>query len=152
LSALSIIGKSPFQFDYNPQQGHEPPGSAKASSPHKTFTVYVHAEPDYLHRTRIKESPIHGRWPQEQSLFHQTSFARSALRLAVPRDMAWEGLSDWETGGQLEGPDSHAALLSKEKHFIETRVRRKMTQPGFRSLTELYNSRHKSDKGQPEKQ
>ncbi|KXX81813.1 hypothetical protein MMYC01_202987 [Madurella mycetomatis] len=147
-SAVGIIARSPLQFDYRPEHDHAPASSVKKPSANKTFTVTIFREPDYKHKTHIKESPVYGRWPQEESLFHETSFARGALRLAVPRDMAWEGLSDWETGGQLEGPETHASLLSGKKDFAEARLLRKMNRSTFRSLTELYTARHGTNKAQ----
>lgn len=56
--------------------------------------------------------------------------------------MAWNGLSDWETGGQLDDPQIRASSLAGKKDFAAARQLRKMNKGNFRSLVELYNARN----------
>ncbi|KAL2757937.1 hypothetical protein ACRALDRAFT_2025622 [Sodiomyces alcalophilus JCM 7366] len=62
----------------------------------KQFTVHIFPASEYVHSAAIRSSPLHGPWPdgrRETAMF-------SALKRSMPRGIASDGLSDWESGGQ----------------------------------------------------
>ncbi|KAK3403457.1 hypothetical protein B0T20DRAFT_26893 [Sordaria brevicollis] len=74
----------------------------------KTFTVEAFSETEYPHKDHIRMSPLYGPWPLEHDLDLDRSspskqnmtLTRAALRASVPKDMAYDGLHDWESAGQ----------------------------------------------------
>ncbi|KAK3897381.1 hypothetical protein C8A05DRAFT_39069 [Staphylotrichum tortipilum] len=94
----------------------------------KTFLVKITPSPSHAHKTTLRASPLHGRWPapQQQALFDECSVARAALRRVVPGDMAFAGLTDWEGCGQLRAEeDGPAVVLGSRRSFVERRRRGK---------------------------
>lgn len=156
--ALTLIARSPLQFDYACEKGAQAASrvastaptdsSADPETPNKTFTIGIWEKPDYGHNTRIRESPIYGQWKESESLFQQTSLATPALRHSVPQSMAWRGLVDWESSGQLEGQVALPSFLSTKKDYVLARRTRQANKPVFRSLAEAYNTRDAKTEGQ----
>ncbi|KAK4038030.1 hypothetical protein C8A01DRAFT_17845 [Parachaetomium inaequale] len=165
--ALSLVAKSPLQFDYAARQGR----SNRTTTAPKTFLVKITEKPDYSHKTRIREALIYGRWPspgpepepqpefgqqqqqqqQQQygdrdpaALFREDSLPRAALRAACPRDMAWAGLTDWESAGQLDG-DGGAGLSHKGDYAQARLMKRGRNDSWFESLAEVYLARHERE-------
>ncbi|KAG7288611.1 hypothetical protein NEMBOFW57_004965 [Staphylotrichum longicolle] len=141
--ANDLVARSPLQFDCVTEQ--RAPGSKAPSTtvPTTTFLVKITAKSDYKHKPRIAESPLHGRWPTQQSIFASGSPMSAALRDAVPRDMAWEGLADWDSCGQLDEDNPPAAkLVSNSDYTAARKERRERRRADWDSLMEAYNARH----------
>ncbi|OLN85635.1 hypothetical protein CCHL11_05785 [Colletotrichum chlorophyti] len=62
----------------------------------KDFTVHIFPAPTYIHTAAIKASPLHGPWSQPR---RETTMS-STLKASLPKNVAADGLSDWESGGQ----------------------------------------------------
>ncbi|KAL2257435.1 hypothetical protein VTK26DRAFT_176 [Humicola hyalothermophila] len=157
-TVAGLVEKSPLQFDYVPEHGHQA-GAAAGTTPDsttstKTFTVTIQEQPNHMHRTRIRESLLYGRWPEQDKLLSQNSLSIAALRWSVPRDLAWAGLVDWESHGQLDGPGALGAWLDSDQDYVQARTIRQKNKVGFDSLVEAFNSRnerkgnHKRDSSQ----
>lgn len=165
MAAENIISKSPLQFDFVPEQtdavgpfvpsipGHsnEITGSerGKQGTDRKTtFTVTLFPAPRHAHHLSIWGSPLHGPWPDdEQGPFKADSLTTAALRNTIPKDMVWKGLTDWETGGQLE--DFEATQHSRPFTFIERRFRLRALHE--RSLMNIFLAARKARGSQQEK-
>lgn len=144
--AQQLVANSPLQFDFDRQPAANLPASARASSvprkdpTKKTFTVHAFSGEKHTHFRDIEMSPLYGPWPDERSPFDQTSFlhdglAGSALRHAIPQDMAATGLRDWETGA---GP-SNAMGDVRDYVALRERVRKLRSQP-VQSVAEMYEA------------
>ncbi|GKT49066.1 uncharacterized protein ColSpa_09247 [Colletotrichum spaethianum] len=64
----------------------------------KDFTVYIFPAPTYIHSAAIKASPLHGPWPKSR----RETVMSATLKESMPKDVTTDGLSDWETGGQVK--------------------------------------------------
>lgn len=145
--AHSLIERSPLQFDYVPQQGRgngAADSTANPASANKTFLVKIIEKSEYKHKTHIKESLTYGRWPEHDTLFLEDSLPKGALRQACPRDMAYNGMTDWESCGQLDEGDALSTWLSQKGDFVQARHARKQRQSAFESLLEIHNAKHGS--------
>jgi hypothetical protein len=141
--ARGLIERSPLQFDYVPQQsrGHSVADNP-ATAANKTFLVKIIEKSEYRHKTHIKESLTYGRWPEHDTLFLEDSLPKGALRQACPRDMAYNGMTDWESCGQLDEGDSLSTWLSQKGDFVQARHARKQRQSAFESLLGIYSAKH----------
>jgi hypothetical protein len=143
--ARGLIARSPLQFDYVPQQSRgngAADSSTTAASANKTFLVKIIEKSEYRHKTHIKESLTYGRWPEHDTLFLEDSLPKGALRQACPRDMAYNGMTDWESCGQLDEGDSLSTWLSQKGDFVQARHARKQRQSAFESLLGIYSAKH----------
>lgn len=155
--AQNLIAKSPFQFDYVAQkQAHEAAAAAAAAAPpttptptgvQKTFRVKIVEKPEYKHKTRMRDLTTYDRWPELHALFQPSSIPRAALQQAVPRDMAFHGLADWESAGQLDGDDTPSTRFSFNTDYVRARSARRAKKPAFESLAEAYKARHGDGEG-----
>lgn len=144
-TAIGLVAQSPLQFDYVPERGHQA-GAPASTAPNpttsnKTFILSIQEQPNHMHKTRIRESLLYGRWPEQAKLLSQTSLAMAALRWSVPRDLAHAGLVDWESHGQLEGPAALGTFLKSNQDYVQARSIRQRNKVAFDSLVEAYNSR-----------
>ncbi|KAL2264762.1 hypothetical protein VTJ83DRAFT_7272 [Remersonia thermophila] len=158
--AADLIESSPLEFDYVPQpRSHasppSPPSPASTASAaatanttslsrgKKTFLVKITEHPNYPHKTRIRESPLYGRWPEHDgALWHNDSVPKAVLAKELPRDLARRGLADWESCGQLgDGDDAAVApwLSRKADYAMARRLKRERT-PAWESLMEMYRA------------
>ncbi|EFQ28200.1 hypothetical protein CGRA01v4_11794 [Colletotrichum graminicola] len=64
----------------------------------KDFTVHIFPAPTYIHSAAIKASPLHGPWPKSR----RETVMSATLKESIPKNVAADGLSDWETGGQVK--------------------------------------------------
>ncbi|GJC89156.1 hypothetical protein ColLi_11994 [Colletotrichum liriopes] len=64
----------------------------------KDFTVHIFPAPTYIHSAAIKASPLHGPWPKSR----RETVMSATLKESMPKDVTADGLSDWETGGQIK--------------------------------------------------
>ncbi|CAK7265331.1 hypothetical protein SEPCBS57363_001527 [Sporothrix epigloea] len=88
--------------------------SSKSSLSHRSFVVSVFPSPDYHHRTMIRNSPLHGPWPRDESRpsglpgspsvmtavatnadGYRETFVYNALKAVVPESASSEALCDW---------------------------------------------------------
>ncbi|KAL0942328.1 uncharacterized protein CTRU02_200214 [Colletotrichum truncatum] len=70
---------------------------APSEDDHKDFTVHIFPADTYIHSAAIKSSPLHGPWPETR---RETAIS-AILKESLPQDIMTDGLSDWETGGQV---------------------------------------------------
>lgn len=146
--AHALVERSPLQFDYVPQHGRKvaadagDSADASSSEQKKTFLVKITENDAYPHKTRIRESATYGNWPKQCSLFQTASIPRAALSRACPEDMAWNGLTDWETGGQLDEGEELSTWLQKKSDYVQARQLRQRNKAGFESLRVLYHEKH----------
>ena len=151
--ALGLVARSPLQFDYvTEQQQQLPVGSnapaatpaSKTTTTTTTFLVKIVANEKYKNKVHITDSDLYGNWPAPHgSLLAAGSPMRAALRDAVPRDLARDGLSDWDSCGQLDDDSPLASGLVTTADFFaarKQRVRRRSEE--FYSLVEAYEARH----------
>ncbi|KAM7216322.1 hypothetical protein V8F06_008341 [Rhypophila decipiens] len=121
----NIRKASPIQFDYKDEMTSEavpaPRVALPSSTSAQTFTIEAFPAPDYPHKAAIKKSPLYGPWPPETDI----SLVTWALMEVVPKDMAWRGLADWETGAQMEDPDARVAWLTSLQNAIQQRISRR---------------------------
>ncbi|KAK3370201.1 hypothetical protein B0H63DRAFT_310512 [Podospora didyma] len=149
--AYSIIHRSPLQFDYvsdlptNDASNLRPLGVEAASGEDdkidaaaalkKTFVVEVFPAPDYDHKTYIRQSPLHGPWPDERGPLNQDSLTTALLRHSIPKDMASKGLRDWETGGQVEELEVRKLTTpTSTADFVRQRQARKASRDAMAAL------------------
>lgn len=66
---------------------------------HRSFVLGVFPADGYRHKTTIRQSPLHGPWPQAGGDKH--TFVYNALRDVVPDGPGADALCDWQTGRQL---------------------------------------------------
>lgn len=151
--ANDLCQTSPFQFDYVPQQRpHHPTPPVAAPDAKKTFYVKITPSPEYPHKTRIRESPLYGRWPEHDGmLWHNDSLPKAVLARELPRDMARRGLADWEGCGQREdsGEDSAAAVaawLESKKDYVAARKLRREREGKWESLVEMFREEWEEEK------
>jgi len=99
----------------------------------KRFTVHVFPAPDYPYGERVRQSPLYGPWRRRRpdvTVLDKSSFVMDALRQVIPRSMASDGLTDWESAGQRDAGEmadagvaaAHAAVGATAKHFARERV------------------------------
>ncbi|ROT41760.1 hypothetical protein SODALDRAFT_322831 [Sodiomyces alkalinus F11] len=118
-----LVKKSPFQYQLAPEEntssvrtfltttpssdpileqeatGAEDESEAQHLGPagkKKQFTVHIFPAAEYVHSAAIRASPLHGPWPdgrRDTAMF-------CSLKRSLPSDIASDGLSDWESGGQ----------------------------------------------------
>ncbi|KAF3761027.1 hypothetical protein M406DRAFT_108355 [Cryphonectria parasitica EP155] len=125
IAAPIEIHESEHGYSHDPAD-HTSPESTTTSDPITNFTMYIHPSQSYYeHRTAIRLNPIHGRWPK--TLEEDQDFVYSALKKVVPRNVAQNGLCDWQTGGQLM-EDAKLIRTSQTAgklwHIMERRMRR----------------------------
>lgn len=145
----TLVEKSPLEFDYVAQQPQQGPNvKDQPAAPPKTFRVRLSQNPEYKHRTHIRESQLYGRWPKnDDNLFAEDSMQKSFLSRVVPQGMAHAGLIDWESCGQLDDQESISTWLNAKADYVEARRRRRAAEgPPAYSLVQAYNAKHgKSD-------
>jgi hypothetical protein len=81
----------------------------------KGFIVHIFPSETYPHIEMINRSPLYGSWPKVPGY---ETFMSSTLRESVPKGIASDGLSDWETGGQFGHEDTswvQETLLKRNK-------------------------------------
>jgi len=70
------------------------------------FTLHIWPAAKYWHQRAILCSPLYGAWDKDDRRVNVFPTLESpiaaALRAALPRDAAFNGLSDWESYGQLD--------------------------------------------------
>lgn len=102
----------------------------RPSNARNTFLLHIFPTTTYKHKTMIRHSPLHGPWPDEKP----SSFATSALRVVVPKDMAGKAMWNWETGGQSE----RTPPPPPEKiHHIQGRIQRRESRARSKGLVSL---------------
>jgi hypothetical protein len=137
--ADALIQRSPLEFDYAPPK--QSSSSIAAISPptttttnnhaKKTFLVKIMEQNSYPHKTRIREMRVNGHWAENADhFFQQDSIPKAALQKVVPQDMAWQGLTDWESSGQLDEDAPPASWLSTKSDFVQARRMRRTSQAG----------------------
>lgn len=72
-------------------------GDAASEDDKKDFMVHIFPAPTYVHSAAIKASPLHGPWPKSR----RETVQSATLKVSLPKDVTADGLSDWETGGQV---------------------------------------------------
>ncbi|KAK0719664.1 hypothetical protein B0H67DRAFT_642996 [Lasiosphaeris hirsuta] len=136
--AQHIIQRSPLQFDHvpihsntsSPPRPKAPENGIAAESNNtsttpgagaiKTFTITVFPAPNYKHKELITQSPLYGPWPKDDHPLLGDLFKTASLRLVVPRDSAYTGLSVWS------GPeDTKAGLPNTPESFFALRETRR---------------------------
>ncbi len=90
----------------------------------------------------MRDMPTYDRWPELHAVFQPNSIPRAALRQAVPQDMAFNGLADWESAGQLDGDDTPSTRLTFNTDYVRARSARRAKKPAFESLAEAYKARY----------
>ncbi len=96
----------------------------------KTFKIEIFPAPNTPHLTYIRDHPLYGPWPEEQdpvnkaSTFVRGSLATAALHLAIPKDMAARGLSDWETGSGVSSLSAAQAFTKED--YIQLRQKKRL--------------------------
>ncbi|KAL1836047.1 hypothetical protein VTJ49DRAFT_5632 [Mycothermus thermophilus] len=148
--AADLVESSPLEFDYVPQpRNHAPrPPAAAATTASlsrgkKTFLVKITEHPNYPHKTRIRESPLYGRWPEHDgALWHNDSVPKAVLAKELPRDLARRGFADWESCGQLgDGDDAAVApWLSRKADYAMARQLKRERTPPWESLMGMYRA------------
>ncbi len=108
----------------------------------KQFLVKIIEKPEYKHKTRIRDHPTTDCWPEPHAIFRPNSVARAALRQTVPRDMAFDGLTDWESAGQLDGDDTLSTRLASKTDYVRARSARRAKKAASGNLAEMYKARH----------
>lgn len=150
--AVNLVAKSPLEFEYAARQ------SAGTAHEPKTFLVKIVENPEYKHRTHIRESLTYGRWPEHEQqrklrgadaqLFAMDSMPRAALSAVCPRGIASAGLADWESAGQLAEDDGMATWLSGKVDFVQARqMKRARNATAFESLVEAYERSRRRNEG-----
>ncbi|KAL2128119.1 hypothetical protein VTI74DRAFT_9629 [Chaetomium olivicolor] len=142
--ANKLLLNSPLKFDFIAPRSHRDPAvAARSTLEPKTFHVRVLEKPEYAHRTRIRQSLIYGPWPQPpDTVFTEHSLPRAILRRIVPRDMAWKGLIDWESAGQLDEVEGVTTQLGSHADYIEARMVLQRNRVEFASLVDAYEAKH----------
>jgi hypothetical protein len=120
-----LVDRSPLQFDWVARKKAPAGPAPTAESAQKTFLVKIIDKPEYNHRSVVESMPTSGCWPRSDAVFQQTSVPRAALRQSVPRDMAFEGLSDWDSAGQLADYGPAYKALETATDFIRERQARR---------------------------
>ncbi|CRK11534.1 hypothetical protein BN1723_009405 [Verticillium longisporum] len=77
----------------------------------KDFKLHIFPAPDYIHSAAIRASPLHGPWADGR----RETIMSSLLKRSLPADVAADGLSDWESGGQ--DPDLDKSRLVEDLLF-----------------------------------
>ncbi|KAM0287193.1 hypothetical protein ACHAQH_000507 [Verticillium albo-atrum] len=77
----------------------------------KDFKLHIFPAPDYIHSAAIRASPLHGPWAEGR----RETIMSSLLKRSLPADVAADGLSDWESGGQ--DPDLAKSRLIEDLLF-----------------------------------
>lgn len=141
--AERLLRNCPIRFDYVPQPSHRD-GVSDSSPEPITFHVNMMPKPYYSHGTRIRQENLSfGQWPEPPvPLFQEHSLPRAVLRRAVPRDMAWKGLTDWESAGQLDEAEGVRTKLVSENDFYDSRLVRQKNKIAFDSLAAAYEGKH----------
>ncbi|KAK4190631.1 hypothetical protein QBC35DRAFT_61965 [Podospora australis] len=139
--AKTLIARSPVELKYgdNPSSSSSKKSAAKnedsedaSSSSTKEFVINIFSANNYPHKRAIRHNRISGPWPvprpemnPTENIFAAPSLATLALRQTVPTDVAWKGMTDWEscdqcilpgdepTGTALEGIRDETVKLYK---------------------------------------
>ncbi|KAK4243950.1 hypothetical protein C7999DRAFT_17744 [Corynascus novoguineensis] len=148
--ALNLIAKSPLEFEYAARRSATRLVTPNTTTTEpKTFLVKIVENPDYKHRTHIRESLTYGRWPEHEQqrkqrdagaqLFVEDSLPRASLSAICPPGIASAGLADWESAGQLGEDEGLATWLSGKADFVQARQMKKARNAtAFESLVEAY--------------
>ncbi|KAK1993892.1 hypothetical protein LX36DRAFT_231469 [Colletotrichum falcatum] len=101
---------------------HDDTEGAANTEDRKDFTVYIFPAPIYIHSAAIKASPLHGPWPNSR----RDTVMSATLKQSMPKDVVADGLSDWETGGQVrasaKGQLWEEILLGTKSVDVKTRA------------------------------
>ncbi|KAK2036936.1 hypothetical protein LZ31DRAFT_547204 [Colletotrichum somersetense] len=114
---------------------HDDYEGAAHTEDRKDFTVHIFPAPNYVHSAAIKASPLHGPWPMPR----RDTVMSATLKESLPKDVAADGLSDWETGGQVKA--SAKGQLWEDILLGTKSINRKI-----RSITDRKQRREKSEK------
>jgi hypothetical protein len=110
------------------------------------FTLYVFPSPQYRHQRMIIRSPLYGPWRAQPE--NDSTPISAALRAALPKDIATDGLSDWESNDQFNhemSPSGYLMRAGRKAHRI----------PVLNGLAEVARlgpasrERHQRDKASP---
>ncbi|KAM0333175.1 hypothetical protein ACHAQA_001835 [Verticillium albo-atrum] len=78
------------------QIDEEPDLRVEGKNIQKSFTLHIFPANSYIHAAAIRASPLHGTWAEGR----RETIMSSLLKRSLPADVAADGLSDWESGGQ----------------------------------------------------
>ncbi|KAK1980925.1 hypothetical protein LZ30DRAFT_593812 [Colletotrichum cereale] len=131
---------------------HDNAEGAAHTEDRKDFTVYIFPAPTYIHSAAIKASPLHGPWPKSR----RETVMSATLKESLPKDVAADGLSDWETGGQIKasakGQLWEEILLGtksinvKKRAIIDRIQRREKSDRAPAIMEGLFHLRQEADK------
>ncbi|KAK1964531.1 hypothetical protein LY78DRAFT_682426 [Colletotrichum sublineola] len=120
----------------------------------KDFTVHIFPAPTYIHSAAIKASPLHGPWPKSR----RKTVMSETLKDSMPEDVAADGLSDWETGGQVKasakGQLWEEILLGtksidvKKRAIIDRIKRREESEKALAIMEGLFHLQQEADKSE----
>lgn len=90
----------------------------------KTFTVYIYPEPDFDHLKASVKPILSKRWSRKDAV--NPSFATTALREQVPKDLTRHGLAWWnfETS-----PFRDSRMTAADRHQMRKWIPSKMGTP-----------------------
>jgi hypothetical protein len=131
-----------FPSLHSPEQTrHEVQGSVDR----KEFVVHVFPSPTYPHSANIKKSPLYGQWPKAPG---KETFMSETLKRALPDNVAADGLSDWESAGQLLNPLENGmedtTRLGAKAAFLARQMRRRQdvsTNAVMRGLAQFHDAK-----------
>lgn len=134
--AERIVARSPLSFRYNSNDNSTSSPDTNPEST-KTFLVHVFPTEKYAHKTKIRDSPIHGRWDIDPyNVWQPHTLSTNSLPQVVPPGMGHRGLSDWESCGQLQNPEDKQMLTVKEE--VAIREKRQQELASMESLIEIW--------------
>ncbi|KAF6825617.1 hypothetical protein CPLU01_10195 [Colletotrichum plurivorum] len=114
------------------------PDLAADHADHKEFTLHIFPAETYIHSAANRSSKLHGSWPEAR----RGTTMSHVLKAAMPDDVAAEGLSDWETGGQV-------AASARGQMLEDVLLGTKSVDVGKRAITDRISRRAQREKSLP---
>lgn len=112
--------------------------TADDQADHKEFALHIFPAETYIHSAALRSSPLHGPWPETR---RRTTMSH-LLKASMPDNVAAEGLSDWENGGQV-------AASARGQRLEDVLLGTKSVEVGKRAITDRIGRRMQRQKSHP---
>lgn len=98
--------------------------SSDSGEDYKQFTVYIYPEPDFDHLEASYKNTSSQPWTKGDMVY--PSFATTALRAQLPKDMAHDGLAQWNFDASS---DRQSLIGAAERRMLKNLLPSKMGDP-----------------------